>query len=81
MKAYFNRNAPLYLLAADEMGDHEGFDAYPVDVDGTKLEQIQALREVILLMEALFQNNPAPEECAQSEAETFVGAIGAIFDE
>jgi hypothetical protein len=79
-KAYFNRQVPMYVLSADELGDNEGFDAYPVEIDGLEVEKIQALRELLLLMEAQFMNSPAPEEAAQMEADLFVAGLKEIFN-
>lgn len=78
MKAYFNRNAPFYLMSTEEMSDSESFDAYVVDVEPQAVIVAQALRKVVVEMEEIFVNNPAPEECAQLEANEFVDRLKSL---
>lgn len=78
MKAYFNRNTPFYLMSAEEIGDSESFDAYPVEVEEQALIVAQALRAVVVEMQEIFVNNPAPEECAQLEANEFIERLKAL---
>lgn len=71
MKAYISRKVPFYLLAADEVNDSIGFDAYPVDVSANALAYAQRARKITKVMEEAFANNSAPEEAAQQEADLF----------
>lgn len=77
--AYFSRIQPFYLLSKEELGDHEAFDAYPVEVDEVTLRNVRAIRKLIKDMEVLFMDNPAPEECAVAEALAFESAVRRIF--
>jgi hypothetical protein len=75
MKAFFSRKVPFYVLAADEVTDSIGFDAYPIEVNEATLSYAQQARAVVLDMEQLFKDNPTAEECAQEEADTFAQLI------
>jgi len=77
--AYFSRLQPFYLLEKGEMSDHESFDAYPVEVDKVTLRNVRAVRELIEDMEAMFQTNTAPEDCAVKEAAFFEERVRRIF--
>lgn len=72
VKAYFSRLVPFYLLR--ERDDSEGFDAYPVEVEGHILDLAEDLRSVANEMTRLFDNMPAPEERTQEEAD-FLSAL------
>jgi len=80
MKAYFSRVTPFYLIGQNEIGDHESFDAYPVDVDPQLLMVAQGLRGLVKTMERAFENNPAPEECAQAEADLLDEIVKELAD-
>jgi len=77
--AYFTRLQPFYLLSKEELGDHEAFDAYPVEVDATTIANVRSVRRLIEQMEQTFKDNPAPEECAELEAGIFEAGVRKIF--
>jgi len=79
MKAYFSRQIPFFLKSANEMSDDESFDAYPVEVSATVLANCRSIRKLMLEMEDIFMNNPAPEECAKQEALYFANEVSRIF--
>jgi hypothetical protein len=79
VKAYFSRKQPFYLLSGKEMGDHESFDAYPVEVDEVTLRNVRAIRELIVRMEDIFLNSTAPEDCAVKESALFETQVRRIF--
>ena len=74
-KAYFSRKEPLYLLRPEEVTDSNGFDAYPVEVDEATLDLVTRIRTAVFRMEDLFNNNPAPEEVAQAEADALMDLL------
>lgn len=78
IKAFFSRRVPLYLMGADEMGDSEGFDAYPVEVEDTVLANVRSMRRLIKSLEESFEVS-APEESAQAEADLLSEHVGFIF--
>ena len=75
VKAFFSRKVPLYLLPADTHPD-QLFDAYPVEVPEEALKFIVATRSIITDMEEAFDENPAPEDAAQFEADFLVQLVG-----
>lgn len=77
--AYFSRLVPFYLLSKEDVADSDGFDAYPVEVDPVALANIRSVRRLVNTMETLFDNNPAPEEVAQQEADELVSEVRRIF--
>jgi hypothetical protein len=79
MKAYFSRQVPFYLLSAEDLTDELAFDAYPVEVDEVALANVRSVRRLVTSMEKLFENNPAPEECAQAEADALIEDVRRIF--
>lgn len=79
MKAYFSRLQPFYLLGKEDLGDHEAFDAYPVEIDETVLANVRSVRRLVLKMQKLFEEHAAPEECAQLEADILSEEIRRIF--
>lgn len=78
-KAYFSRRKDFFLLSPEDIGSEEGFDAYPVEVDEVALANIRSVRKLLEQMYESFQNNSAPEECAQQEADMFVDGVRRIF--
>ena len=79
VKAYFSRKVPFYLLSSEEMGDHESFDAYPVQVEASVLANMRAARRLIKKMEEIFEASTAPEDCAQNEADVLIGEAQLLF--
>jgi len=69
MRAYFSRKKPFYLMSQNEVGDSDGFDAYPVVVEPDVLLLCQTMRNIVKAMEDAFNDMPAPEESAQKEAD------------
>lgn len=72
MKAYFNRNIPLYL-------DTEGFDAVPVEVDPVVLQNIADLRRLMVDVDKMIANAGAPEDSAQIICDFFAEEVRKIF--
>lgn len=66
-QTHFSRRARFFIV--DDMTTEDGFDAYPVEVDKNVLTRVKALKEVLDRMYDAFERNPAPEECAQQEAD------------
>lgn len=79
VKALWNRRVPFFLGTAEEFGDSDGFDAYPVEVEETTLKNVRDLRALLANMENMFDNMPAPEEAAQEEADNFSAGCRLIF--
>ena len=83
MKAFFSRNVPFFLMSPEENTDSDSFDAYPVEVPQDAVDMSQTLRRAALFMNNTFDNNPAPEECAQEEANAWLDSLAdvvAAFD-
>jgi len=78
VQAYFSRLTPFYLIPANAMTDHEGFDAYPVFVSQDALDKAVALRAMSKQMTELFDDMPAPEERTQDEADAFATLLGLL---
>lgn len=66
--AYFSRIVPFYFIAPEDLGDSQGFDAYPVEVNEDILTFATRARALVAAMENKFETSPAPEEAAQEEA-------------
>jgi hypothetical protein len=79
VKAYFSRVQPFYLLSKAECGDHEAFDAYPVEVDEVTLANVRSIRRLMTAMEEMFLEGGAPEDSAVTEAELFETEVRRIF--
>jgi len=79
-KAFFSRKIPFGVLSVEESNDHISFDAYPVEVDTRVLRLASELRGVLENAQAMFDNMPAPEEAAQTEADYFAAQLVSIFE-
>lgn len=75
VKAYFSRKVPFYLLAEEELTDSLGFDAIKVEVPLYSVKFSQKMRSIVKEMQQVIENNPAPEECAQEEADVYIGKV------
>lgn len=78
-KAYFSRQEPFYVLGQEDISDSAGFDAVEVEIDPIVLANVRSVRRLILMMEEMFVDHPAPEECAQEECDIFAAEVRRIF--
>ena len=77
VKSHFSRRARLFMVL--DTASEDGFDAYPVEVPERTLLRVKAIKEVIDRMYDAFELNPAPEECAQEEADLLTELLDEIF--
>lgn len=76
-KAYFSRRARFFMVT--DTASEDGFDAYPCEVPERTLTRVRAIKEVIDRMYETFENNPAPEECVQAEADLLTELLDEVF--
>lgn len=79
-KAFFSRRVPFGLIPAYENRDSEGFDSYPVEVEEKVLMAAVELRQLANTMKDMYANMPAPEECAQTEADFLASNLASIIE-
>lgn len=76
-KAYFSRRARFFLVL--DTSTEDGFDAYPAEIPKRTITRVKAIKDVIDRMYDVFENNPAPEECVQSEADLLTELLDEVF--
>lgn len=74
---HFSRRARYFIV--EDMADPDGFDAYPVNVPYRTKLQVRKLKEILDKMYESFEQNPAPEECAQRECDEWVKLLDDLF--
>ena len=79
IKAFFSRRIPFGLVPAEENFDTVGFDSYPVDTDERTLRLAAELRALAQVMQEMYDNMPAPEEAAQTEADYLKSNLESII--
>ena len=75
--AHFSRRARFFMVLDNSTED--GFDAYPCDVPVRTLQRVAGIKAIIDRMYATFELNPAPEECAQAEADLLTELLDELF--
>lgn len=78
-KANFSRRARFFVVR--DTSTEEGFDAYPVDIPMRTIGRVESIRNVIDRMYEAIESNPAPEECAQQEADLLTELLDEVFDD
>ena len=77
-KAFFSRRLPFGLIPVEDNSDYVSFDSYPVEADPYVVRLAAELRSIIENAQAMYDNMPAPEEAAQSEADYFSAQLSSI---
>ena len=78
-KTHFSRRARFFVV--DDMTSEEGFDAYPVQLKSKTIKRLAGISNILDTMYEQFFNNPAPEECAQEEADLLESMLDKLFKE
>ena len=74
MKAYFDRTSPAFVV-------REGsFDAVACNVEPKVLDFMEAVGEIRTTMIELFDNQPAPEECAQASSDALSILVNQVIE-
>ena len=76
-KSHFSRRARLFLVL--DTSTEDGFDAYPVEIPERTITRVKAIKSFIDRMYDSFELNPAPEECAQKEADLLTELLDEMF--
>ena len=78
VKTHFSRRARFFVV--EDMTSEDGFDAYPVEIDESVIARLRALKVLLDRMYDVFEVNPAPEECAQSEADLLAELVEEVWN-
>lgn len=76
---HFSRRARMFVV--HDMDTEDGFDAYPVEMPERTLTRVKGIKDVIDRVYESFESNPAPEECAQAEADLLTELLDELFTE
>ena len=77
VKSNFSRRARFFMVT--DTASEDGFDAYPCEVPERTLTRVKAIKDLIDRMYDQFENNPAPEECVQAEADLLTELLDEVF--
>ena len=78
VKTHFSRRARFFIV--EDMTTEDGFDAYPVELEEETLARVRGLKNLLDRVYESFELNPAPEECAQQEADLFEQLLKEAYD-
>ena len=76
-KAHFSRRARLFMVL--DTTTEDGFDAYPVEVPERTITRVKGIKDMIDRMYNVFEQNPAPEDCTQAEADLLTELLDELF--
>jgi len=76
-KAHFSRRARLFMVL--DTTSEDGFDAYPVEVPERTITRVKGIKDMIDRMYDVFEQNPAPEDCTQAEADLLTELLDELF--
>jgi hypothetical protein len=77
-KGAFSRRARYFIV--EDTSTEDGFDAYPVEVPYRTKQRVRELKALLDIMYESFEQNPAPEECAQAECDLFTKLLDEVFE-